>query len=109
VQETDHEQREEKLAEEQARGLYSFNGRDLSVELEELHERVARVENEHTTKAMQLSWPVMKIFDALVDLGMFPIWDIPVQQRSAQDVRMMASLVLEHIQDEHASGVGPWV
>jgi hypothetical protein len=109
MQETDHEQREEKLAEEQARGLYSFNGRDLSVELEELHERVARVENEHATKAVQLSWPVMKISDALVDLGVFPIWDIPVQQRSAQDVLMMASLVLEHIQDEHASGVSPWV
>jgi hypothetical protein len=35
VQETDLEKREEKLAEEQARGLYSFDGRDLSVELED--------------------------------------------------------------------------
>jgi hypothetical protein len=35
--------REEKLAEE-AWGLYSFNGRDLSVELEEPYERVAEVE-----------------------------------------------------------------
>jgi hypothetical protein len=39
----DLKRREEKLAEE-ARGLYSFNGRDLSVELEELHERVAEIE-----------------------------------------------------------------
>jgi hypothetical protein len=31
VWETDLEQREEKLAEEQAQGLYSFDGRDLSV------------------------------------------------------------------------------
>jgi hypothetical protein len=39
------ERQEEKLVEEQARGLYSFDGRDLSVELEELHECVTRVES----------------------------------------------------------------
>jgi hypothetical protein len=41
----DLKRREEKLVEE-AWGLYSFNGRDLSVELEELHERVAGVEKQ---------------------------------------------------------------
>jgi hypothetical protein len=35
------------LAEERACGLYSFDGRDLSMELEELRERVARVESKH--------------------------------------------------------------
>jgi hypothetical protein len=79
----DLEWREEKLAEEQARGLYSFDRRDLSVELEELRKRVARVENERATEAMQLSQSIMEISDDLVDLGTFPIWDIPVQLRSA--------------------------
>jgi hypothetical protein len=78
VWETDLERREEKLVEEQEGGLYSFNGRDLSVELEELRERMARVENEHAVEGVQLSWSVMEIFDALVDKGMFPIQDIPV-------------------------------
>jgi hypothetical protein len=71
------------LAEEQARGLYSFNGRDLSVELEKLHERMAGVENECIAKTVQLSWSVMEISDALVNLDVFPIRDIPVQPRSA--------------------------
>jgi hypothetical protein len=77
VQETDLEWREEKLAEEQAWGLHSFDGRDLSVELEELRECMAGVENECTAEAVQLSRSVMEISDALVDLGVFPIQDIP--------------------------------
>jgi hypothetical protein len=109
VQGTDHERREEKLAEEQARGLYSFDGRDLSVKLEELRESVAGVESERVAEVMQLSWSVMEISDALVDLGMFPIRDIPVQPRSTQDVLTTASLVLERLREEHASCAGPWV
>lgn len=31
VQEADHERREEKLSEDQARGLYPFDGRNLSM------------------------------------------------------------------------------
>jgi hypothetical protein len=50
-----------------------FYGRELSVELKKLHERVAWIEDEHATEAVQLSWSVMAISDALVDLGMFPI------------------------------------
>jgi hypothetical protein len=45
VQGTDLERWEEKLAEEQAQGFYSFDGRGRSVELEELRRRVARVES----------------------------------------------------------------
>jgi hypothetical protein len=67
------------------------------VELEELHERVVGVENEHTAEVMQLSWSVIEISDALVDLGMFPIQDFPAQLRSAQDVLTVTSLVLEHL------------
>jgi hypothetical protein len=79
------------------------------VKLEELRESVAGVESERVAEVMQLSWSVMEISDALVDLGMFPIRDIPVQPRSAQDVLTTASLVLERLREEHASCAGPWV
>jgi hypothetical protein len=75
--ETDLEWREEKLVEEHARGLYSSDWRDLSVELEELCKRVAGVESKHATEAMQLSQSVMEVSDALVDMAVFPIRDIP--------------------------------
>jgi hypothetical protein len=61
------------LVEGQAWGLYSFDGRDLLVELEELHKRMAGVENERAIKVVHLSRSVMEISDALVDLGVFPI------------------------------------
>jgi hypothetical protein len=80
---TDLERREEKLAEEQAWGLYSFDVRNRSVELEELHEHVAGGENECVVEDVQLSRSVMEISNALVDLGVFPTRDIPAQPRSA--------------------------
>jgi hypothetical protein len=46
---------EEKLVEEQAWGIYSFDGWDLSAELEELRGHVARVEGECSDEAMKLS------------------------------------------------------
>jgi hypothetical protein len=95
------------LAEEQTRGLYSFSGSYLSVELEELHEHVVRVESERTVEAVQLSRS--EIFNALVDLGVFPIWDILAHPNLVQDDLMMASLILEHLREEHASATGPWV
>jgi hypothetical protein len=75
VQETDLERWEEKLTKEQARGLYSFDGRDLSAELEELrgHGVGVGVECECAAEVVQLSWSVMEISDALVNLGMLPI------------------------------------
>jgi hypothetical protein len=100
---------EEKLVEEQARGLYSFDGRDILTELEELHGRVAGVESKHVVKVMQLSRSVMEISNALVDLGVFPIWDILAHPESAQDVLTVASLILEHLWEEHASDAGLWV
>jgi hypothetical protein len=102
----DLERWEEKLAKEQAHGLYYFNGRDLSVELEELCNHVVGVQSKCAVEAVQLSRSVMEIFDALVDLGMFPNWDIPESPKSAQDVLVVASLVLECLWEEHASDVG---
>jgi hypothetical protein len=69
----DLEVQEAKLVEEHARGLYSFDGRDLSTELEEFRMRVAGVEDEHTTKASKMLTLVVGISNALVDLGMLPI------------------------------------
>jgi hypothetical protein len=91
----DLQRREEKLAEEQARGLSSFDGRDISTEVEELHGCVAGIESERAIEAMQLSRSIMEIFDALIDLGTFSIRDIPAQPESAQDVLTAAILILE--------------
>jgi hypothetical protein len=71
------------LAEELAHDLYSFDGRDLSVELEVIHKHMATFENERATEAVQLSQSIMEISDALIDLGVFPIWDILAHLKSA--------------------------
>jgi hypothetical protein len=106
LHETYLERREEKLEEEQAHGLHSFDRRDL---LAELHELVAGVESERAAEAVTLSQSVMEISNALVDLGVFPIWDIPKHQKSARDVLTMAGLVLERLREEHDSGASSWV
>jgi hypothetical protein len=106
MQEVDLEQWEEKLAEEQAWGLYSFNGRDLLVEL---REHVVGIESDCATKVVQLSLSAVEISDALVDLGVFPVQDIPAQPKSVQDGLMVASPILEHLWEEHASGTEPYV
>jgi hypothetical protein len=69
----DLEVREMKLVEEQARGLHSFDKRDLSAKLEELHLHVAGVEDERAAEAGKLSMLVVGISNALVDVGMLPI------------------------------------
>jgi hypothetical protein len=91
VWEIDLERRKEKLAEELAWGLYPFDGRDLLVELEKLHEHVAGVEDERVAETIELSQPVMEISDAQVDLGVFPTRDIPVQPMSTKDVLTVVS------------------
>jgi hypothetical protein len=58
-------------------GLHPFDGRDLSTELEGLHMHVDGVEGECATEVRQLSQLVMEISNALVDLGMLPVRDIP--------------------------------
>jgi hypothetical protein len=64
---------------------------------------MAEVEDKYTAAAVQLSRSVMEISDALVDLGMFPIRDIPSKPRSTQDVLTVVRLVLEQLWEEDAS------
>jgi hypothetical protein len=68
---------------------------------------VAGVVKECASKAEQPSWSVREIFDTLVDLEMFPILDIPLQPRSAQDLLTAVGLILGHLREEHAFGVDP--
>jgi hypothetical protein len=98
---------EEKLMEEHAHDLHSFNGWDLLAGLEELHSRMAGIEDEHATEAARLSQLAMKIPNAFIDLGVFPIRDIPLLSKSAQEVFASADLILECLREEHASDVGP--
>jgi hypothetical protein len=70
---------------------------------------VATVESKHTTKAMTLSWSSMEISNALVDLGVLPILDIPEHPLLAQDVLTVARLILERLREERDSGTGPWI
>jgi hypothetical protein len=49
----------------------------------------------------------MEISDAPVDLGVFPIRDIPERLKSSWDVLTVAGLILEHLREEHDSGAGP--
>jgi hypothetical protein len=92
------------LAEDQAQGLYSFDERDLSMEMEKLHVHIPGGEDECAVEAEQPSQSVREISDALVDLDTFPIQDIPLQPRSPKDVLTVFSLILEWLRDEHASG-----
>jgi hypothetical protein len=49
----------------------------LSSELEKLHVHVDRVEDERAAEVRKLSTLVVGISNALVNLGMLSIWDIP--------------------------------
>jgi hypothetical protein len=77
LQDMDLERWEVKLAEEQARNLHSFDGWNLSVDLEELRVRMVGVEDECTVEAVELSQLVMEISNALVDLQTFPCPRMP--------------------------------
>jgi hypothetical protein len=67
------------------RSLHSFDGHDLPTELEELHARVARVEEEHVTVAGEMVALVVEASNTLMDLGMLPIWEVPQNPKKAQD------------------------
>jgi hypothetical protein len=62
------------------------------VELEQLRLRMAGVKNERAVKIGELSQLVMEISNALVDLGMSPIWDIPQLLKSALEVLAVTEL-----------------
>jgi hypothetical protein len=51
----------------------------------------------------------MEISNALVDLGVLPILDIPEHPQLAQDVLTVARLILERLREERDSGTGPWI
>jgi hypothetical protein len=65
------------------------------------------IEGEHATGILRQSWLVIKISDALVDLGVFPIWDIHGLPKLAQEVLALAGLIVECLREEHASNAGP--
>jgi hypothetical protein len=48
----------------------------------------------------------MEISDALVDLGIFSILDIPECPKLAHDVLTAADLIMERLWEEHASDTG---
>jgi hypothetical protein len=77
LQEMDLELQGAMQAEEQVCELHSFDWWDLSTELEELHVSVAEVEGEHAAEAGELSALVIEASNALVDLGMLHIWEVP--------------------------------
>jgi hypothetical protein len=58
--------------------------------------------------AGRLSQLVMGISNALVDLGMLPVQDIPELPKSAWEVLTVAGLILECLQEAQASGTDPW-
>jgi hypothetical protein len=82
---------EAKLVEKHACGLHSFNGRDLSVKLEEVCVHVTGVEDERAVEARELSALVIEASNTLVHLRMLPIRDI-----------------LEHLGEERAFEASPW-
>jgi hypothetical protein len=51
---------------------------------------------------------VVGISNALVELGMLPVQDIPQLPKSAQENLTVASLLLEHLWEVQASDAGPW-
>jgi hypothetical protein len=97
LQETDRKVREVNLAEVHVCVLHSFHEWDLLAELKELRARVGEVEDERTVAASELLRLVMEISDALVDLGMLPMRDIPQLPKTAQEVLAVASLILERL------------
>jgi hypothetical protein len=109
LQEMDVEVWEAMLAEEQECGLHSFDGQDVSTELEEIHVCVARVEDECAAEVRKLSKLVMEISNSLVGAGTLPIQDIPHLPKTAQEVLAATGLILEHLREEHATGASPRV
>jgi hypothetical protein len=57
---------------------------------------------------VQLSQLVMEISNALVDLGMLPIQNIPYLRKSVWEVLTVASLPLERLREAQASSTIPW-
>jgi hypothetical protein len=67
------------------------------VELEETRVRVDGIKGERAVEAGRLSQLVMGISNALVDLGMLHVQDIPQLLKSAREVLTVAGLILERL------------
>jgi hypothetical protein len=65
------------------------------------------IAGEHVAEARRLSQLAVGISNALVNLGMLHIWDIPLFLKSAQEVLTVAGLLLECLREAWASGAGP--
>jgi hypothetical protein len=89
-------------------GLHPFDGRDMLVELEEIHTHMDGITGERTTEARRLLQLAVGISNALVNLGMLLVWEIAQFLKSAQEVLTMTGLFLEHLREARASGAGPW-
>jgi hypothetical protein len=70
--------------------------------------RMAGIKDEHAVEAVSLSWLVMEISIALIDLWVLPFQDIPRLPKLAQEVLASVGLISESLREEHASGTGPW-
>jgi hypothetical protein len=108
LQETDLLVQEVMLAEEQARGLHPHDRWDLSAELEGMHTCVDGIEGERAIDAGQLSQLAVEISNALADLGMLPVQNIPQLLKSAQEVLTTTGLLLERLWEAQTSGASPW-
>jgi hypothetical protein len=102
------EVREAILAEEQERGLHPPNGRFLSTQLYQTRVRVDRINGERATEVGRQLQLVIVISNALVDLGMLPIQDIPQLSKSVREVLPVAGLILERLQEALASSASSW-
>jgi hypothetical protein len=67
------------------------------VELDRTCAHVDRINSERATEAGRLSQLVVGISNALVNLGMLPIEDIPQLPKLAQEVLPVAGHVLERL------------
>jgi hypothetical protein len=96
------------LVEEQARSLHHDHGQDLSTALEGIQPCVDEIEGECAAKAGQLTQLVMGISNALTNLGMLPVQDIPHLPKLAQEVLAATGLLLECLREAQTSDAGPW-
>jgi hypothetical protein len=69
---------------------------------------VDRINGERFVEGEQLSLLVLDISNALVDLGMLPIQDIPKLPKPVWEVLPAVGLVLECLQEALASDTGLW-
>jgi hypothetical protein len=107
LQKKDLKVREAKLAEDQTCGPYPYDRRDVPAKLEELHERMARVEEKLVVEAEKLAALVEEVSKAFMDLKLPPIQEVPKVLRKVQEVLKAVGLILERLRGAHASGVGP--